>query len=436
MPAQVSSEISMDSLPSNIINALEFEKSNRAHPSVSTDPFYTAPPESATYEPGTLLKVERESDTSLYTLAPNLSLSRFMYQSKTSTGSLVPVSGYVLWPYTTRSYHGGYPVVAWAHGTSGCTPESAPSNIKHLWNHFQAPYQLALNGYVVVATDYAGLGVGNHANGQSIPHEYITGPAQANDIAFSIIAAQAAFPELSREFIVLGSSLGGGAAWAFAQRLVNEPMAGHLGTIALSPVTQLLNLDLDSETMPILILLLTPSLTANYSNFKPEDILTAEGCQSLRTYLALNGCNNLLFQLATQKPNLLNLTWHTNTHIQQWQSLAASGGKPISGPLLVIQGQDDPIISTRSVTGAVNETVKAHPQSSQIEYCLLPNVTHASAMYAGQQIYLDWIAARFMGEPAKRGYHHWVARPVRPAGVQQLEANWFVKEMTEGWQAS
>ena len=77
----------------------------------------------------------------------------------------------------------------WAHGTSGVNAESAPSNIRHLWHHFQVPYQLALNGYVVVATDYAELGIGSDAFGNAVIHEYLTGPAQANDIFYSIKAA-------------------------------------------------------------------------------------------------------------------------------------------------------------------------------------------------------------------------------------------------------
>ena len=111
--------------------------------------------------------------------------------------------------------------------------ECAPSNIKDLWHYFQAPYQLALNEYVVLATDYAGLGVGADGNGKPIVHEYLTRPAQANDVAFYIQAARAAFPEFSEEFIVIGSSLGRGGAWAFAQRMAIEPMAGYLGTIAV-----------------------------------------------------------------------------------------------------------------------------------------------------------------------------------------------------------
>lgn len=414
------------------INASKFEESYRAHGSVSEDEFYTVPKNAANVKPGTLLKVEKETDTSRYTIPPSLALSRFMYQSKTSYDSLVPVSAYVLWPYVAHPYHDGYPVVAWAHGTSGSTADCAPSNIRNLWHHFQGPYQLALNGYVVVATDYAGLGVGIDSSGKPIIHEYITGPAQANDVVYSLHAAWEAFSELSRDFVVMGTSLGGGAAWAFAQRLAVEPMAGHLGTIALHPVTRLLSLPLDGAVIPLLLLLLAPSLAAKYPGFKPEDIFSKEGEQSLDTYLALRGCNSVLFQLPSG-PNTVKSGWQNNPYIQKYQEVAANGGKKISGPLLIIQGEDDPLISSQPVTDAVNETAKMFP-SSHIEYYLLPHVTHAPAMYASQQIWMDWIAARFSGQPTTPGHRSHVCKPVRPASAQQIDTNWFIQLETEPWQ--
>ena len=178
----------------NLTGAHDFEQSYKISPSVSDDPFYTAPANSSDAAAGTLLKVEKETNTSLYTLPPSLSLSRFMYQSKTSNGTAVPVSAFILWPYAARPHPGGIPIIAWAHGTSGSAPECAPSNIQNLWYQFQGLYELAIHGYAVVATDYAGLGVAEDASGKAIVHEYINGPAQANDLFHSVPAARITFP--------------------------------------------------------------------------------------------------------------------------------------------------------------------------------------------------------------------------------------------------
>lgn len=398
---------------------------------MAQDPFYTAPQNATDGEPGALLKVERETNTSLYTLAPNLSLSRFMYLSKASNGTLVPVSAYVLWPYIARDFGDGLPMVVWAHGTSGSNDECAPSNIQNLWHHFQAPYQLALSGYVVVATDYAGLGVRADACKRHIVHEYLNGPAQANDVAYSIPAAQTAFPGLSKRFVVMGSSQGGLATWGFAEKLATEPMAGYLGSIALSPVTRLLDLPDSEPIIPQLVLMIAPSLIAHYSGFVPNQIFTADGQRSLETYTKLKGCNTVLFNVNTT--GILKEDWRNNTPIQEYQEAAAVGGKRISGPMLILQGAVDPIVDPHSVTKAVNRLVEVNP-SANIEYHLLPGVSHAPAMYAGLQIYLDWIAARFSRQSLEPGYVRSDPQPIRPITSQQTEANWFVQNVTEPWQ--
>lgn len=104
-----------------------------------------------------------------------------MFQSKTLLGDSMPFSTYVLWPYEPRKQTDGYPVVAYAHGATGILVNGAPSHMKTIWQHFEVPYQLALQGYVVVGPDYTGLGVGKTALGEDIPHEFMSGPSQAND---------------------------------------------------------------------------------------------------------------------------------------------------------------------------------------------------------------------------------------------------------------
>lgn len=212
----------MSGLPPPLAGALDFEKALRVKSSVDDDPFYQCPSESSQATPGTLLKIEKDVDTAPYLIPAGTAISKFIYQSEKLNGSSVPVSGYVLWPYAARSCQDGYSVVAWAHGTSGANVEHAPSNYKNLLHHFSGPYQLALQGYVVVSTDYAGLGVKKDSVGKHVMHEYLACPSQAKDVVHSVTAAREAFPELSERFVVIGHSQGGGAAWAVAQRAVSH----------------------------------------------------------------------------------------------------------------------------------------------------------------------------------------------------------------------
>lgn len=74
------------------------------------------------------------------------------------------------------------------------------------------------SSYVVVAADYAGLGVGKDALGKPTVHEYLASSSHAHDVFYSVQAAQTSFPELSKHFVIIGHSQGGGVAWAAAQR--------------------------------------------------------------------------------------------------------------------------------------------------------------------------------------------------------------------------
>ncbi|KAL8703596.1 MAG: hypothetical protein Q9201_003221 [Fulgogasparrea decipioides] len=420
----------MDQLPPPLIEGLEFEKSSWTNISVAEDPFYQAPSDRSAAAPGTLLKL---ADTSHYLIPAGTALSRFVYQSETLTGSLVPVSAIVLWPYSPRSQADGYQVVAWAHGTSGVTAEFAPSHHKNLWQHFQAPYQLALQGYVVVATDYAGLGIGKNAAGDNITHSYLACPAHANDVVYSVQAAQSAFPSLSSDFVVVGHSQGGGAAWATSQRQVLKPISGFLGAVAVSPVT-----DVFEEPEPfrsMFVTALLPGILHEFPDIDSSTILTPDGRQRLETLLGLGpgvACGlALLSDCKLLKPDS---EWMHTSEIQGYRERVANGGKEISGPLLVIHGDSDPRLSSLLVTAAAKKTVELHPTSS-IDLVLLPHVTHTPALTAGQRIWMDWIADRFAGRAVDAGHRQFRVTPARPEPSYLPEQNWFLAPATKFFHA-
>ena len=231
--------------------------------------------------------------------------------------------------------------------------------------------------------------------------------------------------------MTIGLSEGGGAAWAFAENLVAEPLTGYLGTVALSPFTRILDLPPEEPIIPAILLFLVPNLQRNFGPFTPADIFTPQGLQSLETLNQLDGCTTMIYQLVGS--DLLKSGWQINTSIPKYQEAAATGRKPISGPLLIIQGGADPIIHLPTVEAAVKDTVREIP-SSQIEFHLLPNVTHTPTMVAGSPTYLEWINSRFDGKPAKGGYHSSTATLARPPSSLQTEANWFVQKQLQPYE--
>ena len=118
----------------------------------------------------------------------------------------------------------------------------------------------------------------------------------------------------------------------------------------------------------------------------------------------------VLFNL--ESTNILKDGWQNNTWIREYRKNAAVSGKRIGNAMLVIQGAVDPIMYPGSVTDESNETLKADPSAST-EYHLLFNISHAPAMYAGLQIYLDWIAATILQAAPKT----WLLK-IRPATLK------------------
>lgn len=112
-PFEISNSVgTMSGLPKAILDALEFERATRVKGSVLDDPFYQCPSGSSQATRNTLLKVKKDINTTPYLIPAGTALSKFVYQSEKLNGAPVPVSGFILWPYATRSYQDGYPVVA------------------------------------------------------------------------------------------------------------------------------------------------------------------------------------------------------------------------------------------------------------------------------------------------------------------------------------
>ena len=417
----------------NIKVALNFERSRFSNGSVDDEPFYRLPSNASDAAPGALLKLQISANTSAYTLPPNTALSRILYQSRTLNGTAVPASAFILWPYTPRVEHDGYPVVGWAHGTSGGFGNCAPSHIRNLWYQFTAPYTLALQGYVVVATDYVGLGVNRDFDGEEIRHTYLANIAHANDMFYSVQAAQTAFTSLSKRFVMMGHSQGGGAAWAAARRQVEEPVHGYLGTIAAAPVTNVGRLlDRSGGMAGDTVLLLANSIPAIFPSFNASDFLTPAGLAYFALIRETQGCNSVT-QSVFADPTLAQPMWYHTPFARAYIDLTKNEDQPISGPMLVLQGENDASVLSPVTDIVVNLTCAAHPQS-KIHYLTYPEVEHLEVMYAAQRTWLEWIADRFAGKEVEDGCQQERIASARPYGEYQSSVNWFIEYATQAYQ--
>jgi pimeloyl-ACP methyl ester carboxylesterase len=390
-----------DSMASNFDVTLEFEQTNWATGSVNHDPFYTDLPANASHAPaGSLLKLEVFTNLTTYTVAPTVALSRFIYQSKTLNGTLVPVSAYVLWPYHPRDGATAAPMVSWAHGTSGIYAECAPSHIRNLWYDYSGPFALALAGYAVVASDFAGLGVPNYPNGTKIVHQYDVAPSTGNDVLYAAEAALKAFPgKLTKEFVVMGHSQGGGAAWGAAQQQLKVKMPGYLGAIAISPVTNTISVG-QGEESSIGLLLLAPAVQSLFPEAPLSSMLTPEGIKVFNVMTETQACYDTLVSLTeilyVYNPDtvLTQGSFVNTSYASGFSDLTTAGGQNFAPPLLVMQGTADTIVPAQVTEEYVNITCQKYPHNS-LQFVKAEGVDHVPTMFATQQVWLDWLDERF-----------------------------------------
>jgi pimeloyl-ACP methyl ester carboxylesterase len=392
--------------------------------------FYQIPSNfSSKLKPGSLLRVEAATNLANYTVPSGLTMSRIIYTTTDLHEKVLPASAYILWPYIQpnkspiRGEKSGYPMVAWAHGTSGLFRACAPSNYRNLQYHFMAPFMFALQGIAVVAPDYAGLGFKTLPSGEAIRHPWLTGPAQANDLANAITAARTAFPGLlspDGDFVAVGHSQGGAATWAFAERLVSNPMSGYKGTVSIAPPVRLIQhlentLANTSQPFSNLVLGAQPKIVAavtavfpkyNYSGMSSmaygrwrDGIEPAEGCLPTDSLLFADISNNTM-KLA----QLGRSGWTKDETVRQYLDLSKTGGNKFEGPLLVIAGNADAIVPQYSIKAAVDETCSRLTRerwSESLELVTYKNVGHFPVLQASQLQWLDWVKDRLSGKTAQ-----------------------------------
>ncbi|WP_180136041.1 alpha/beta fold hydrolase [Acinetobacter sp. YH12070] len=183
--------------------------------------------------PGTILSIQAQTPDLFSNAAERYIIS---YRSRGVHSEPIVASGYVLLP-KGKAPKGGWPVLAWAHGTTGVADTCAPSGDYadgpvHIYQQIAAK---ALNawlarGYAVVAPDYQGLGTPGG-------HPYMNAQSQLHTVVDAVRAMhQLKSVKLSKNWYVMGHSQGGAASLtvaAFGQK--NAPELNLRGAIALAP---------------------------------------------------------------------------------------------------------------------------------------------------------------------------------------------------------
>jgi len=166
-----------------------------------------------------------------------------LYRSTSVTGKPVGVSGFVMLPKGKPPKH-GWPVVSWAHGTSGIADSCAPSRDPKGPYTFYAATQFSAwlkAGYAIANTDYEGLGTPG-------VHPYLVGKSEGRGVVDIVRASRQLDGRLAKRYVIAGHSQGGQAA-LFAAAIGPKwaPELRLRGVAAYAPAS---HLDLIANVLP------------------------------------------------------------------------------------------------------------------------------------------------------------------------------------------
>ncbi|ENW36705.1 alpha/beta hydrolase [Acinetobacter baumannii] len=179
-----------------------------------------------------VVKVEAYTSTNLGSVAAESSI--LTYKMLGQSGQEVQATSLVFTP-NTQPPVGGWPIVVWAHGTTGVADVCAPSKAALADSTKDLISKLLAAGYVVVAPDYEGLGT-------SGIHPFLNVKSEAFSITDAVVATRNYLSQrnllTSKKWVTVGHSQGGHAALGAAQ-YASRAQLEYKGTVAVAPASNL-----------------------------------------------------------------------------------------------------------------------------------------------------------------------------------------------------
>ena len=324
------------------------------------------------------------------------------YRSRTNLGAATTVSGWIAKPDPRKHRRpaGGYPVLAFAHGTTGladaCAPtrRSSPSETIPLLRNFLD------KGFVVVATDYQGLGTEGL-------HHYLVGPTEGRSVLDSVRAARD-FAQGGADAVLFGHSQGGHAV-IFANELAPSyaPELNIVGTIGSGTgvVDSAGNMLQYIKSSPYKGYLVMVALAQNaaYGDeevplsrwFTPAGIQAAQALNSICVdqLVATYGSLDESYLFVENAP--LPMTSSRYDPLKD----ATPGLRVGASPILMIHGRNDPQIPSAALVPWVQETC-ARGQKIYLEWFDTGHRVPYEAPGMVEPVLSKWIGDRFAGRPA------------------------------------
>ena len=366
--------------------------------------FYTPPSPLPAAAPGTLIRAVRVAGVP--GVPHGAATWRILYHSTTIYGADEAESGYVIVPSATAPTS-GYPVIAWAHGTSGFAAPCAPSLFTNSGGG-TGPYLIPAlatylaAGYVVSAADYQGLGVADGV------HPYLLGSSEGRSVLDATRAArQLTGLRTSGSVVIYGHSQGGQSALFAAEMAPSYAPDLHvIGVVAAAPATGLSTLlsilatPTGAQFMPYSIPT-AYSWSQTYTDLPESTVFTPAGAAFAEAEVT-KGCSDQV-AAAIRAHHLTPSEVFpsgsgTDPNVQSHARANDPGNVRTTVPMLVVQGTADGTVPPPLTDTYV--TTKACPVGDTVQYLHVTGATHGTVVFVSAPTIVAWMNARLAGSPA------------------------------------
>ena len=309
------------------------------------------------------------------------------YLSMAPDGRRATVGGLLLVP-PGPAPSGGWPVVAWDHGTTGIGDDCAPSSMEGAaYGHLLG--QVLRRGYAVSATDYPGLGTPG-------VHPYLISRSAAFATIDAVRAARQIVPTLSTGWFAVGHSQGGQAAVATAEWA--EEYAGArlrlLGAVAFAPAPNMSGLADDiASAHPLeqqFYAMMLVGLKTQHPGLRWSDYLGPRARKLLpevrtRCFDELTG---VFVAAGLPASEFEPRDQAAVDRLRRWFAANEIGHRRADAPLLVAQGSADQVVPEAATSAMV---AASRDLGSTIDYRVYAGATHGSVLTEAETPVLDWL---------------------------------------------
>ncbi len=321
---------------------------------------------------------------------------RILYRSERSNGSSVAASGMVFVP-SGKPPAGGWPVVAWAHPTVGLGRSCAPSRTADPLSDVSWLSDMLQRGWIVTATDYAGLGTpGSSA--------YLVGESEARDVLNSVRAARNLEPgKASSRFALWGHSQGGHAVLFAAIRARGyAPELKLVAAAAAAPAAELEAL-LAEQSGSAVNWVIGPEIFVSWPVEYPSLSRKEVGSNAALSHYrkVAHECIGIKSSLEAQALNKFDSGFFKKdpSSVPSWRSVLVKQTAPAlppSIPLFIAQGLKDQIVLPNTTALYAQRSCRA---GSNLEVAWMGGVGHVKAAAVSGPFVASWLFDRFAGRP-------------------------------------